>query len=207
MEPYSEDFLALVDEFNSKGKVLVVGGFGPSMEQIAHSQVKKAFESAIQQGKNHCVFIIDSSGGLITTLQAWIGAIHIFKPIKEFYLVGIVLGKAYSAACDLLQYMDWRVAQSHASLLVHYGTTQLSNWDQGLILSAPKSALSFEKSRNMMFLELYSKRSGGKLNPKQVGKLSLANQSITAAQALQLGLIDELVDIVPSQSFRPDYIL
>lgn len=205
MEEYSSKYVSIMKQANDQGQIYIFGGFDLEMGNYSTEQVKFAIEGAQRLNKNYVVCVFDSSGGLVSTLQRYLGAMQLYKP-TNFYFVGVVVGQAYSAACDLLQYMDWRVAHSHATLLVHYGTTGLNNYDQGQLYQNPDVALSFEKSRNNAFLEMYSKRTG-KMTKAQVHSLCMQNASITSYQALEFGLVDEIIDNLPTQSFRPDYLL
>jgi ATP-dependent protease ClpP protease subunit len=206
-EGYSQEYLAVMLEANKQGKILVFGAFDDEQGNYATQQVKLAIEGAQKLGKNYALFIFDSTGGKISSLQRFLGAIQIYKPEKDFYLVGYVSAQAYSAAFDLLQQMDWRVAHKASSLLVHYGTSGLTNFDQGMLWEKSSNALAFEKSKISMFMEMYLKRSGGKITKKQLHTLCLSNAAMTAKQAFEYGLVDEVVDTLPTSSFRPDYKL
>jgi ATP-dependent protease ClpP protease subunit len=202
---YSKEYLAEMVKANKHGKVWV-GDFDEEQGIYAPNQVKLAVESAQKMGKNYALFIIDSMGGKVSVLQRFLGAIQIYKP-KDFYLVGFVSTQAYSAAVDLLQQMDWRVAHRSASLLVHYGSASLSNFDQAMLFENNSSALAFEKSKLSVYMDMYIKRSGGKISRDKVHFLCKSNAPVTAQQALEIGLLDEVVDTLPLESFRPDYNL
>ena len=103
--------------------------------------------------------------------------------------------------------MDWRVAHAHATLLIHYGTSKLTNGDQAMLQQNAAEALAYERSRNAVFLEMYIKRSGNKLTLADIRCISMTDTSFTAQQALEWGVIDEIVETLPAQSVRPDYTL
>lgn len=202
---YSKEFLAEMVKANKQGKIWV-GDFDDEGGNYAPNQVKMAIESAQKMGKNYALFIIDSMGGKVSSLQRFLGAIQVFKP-ENFYLVGYVSTQAYSAAVDLLQQMDWRVAHRSSSLLVHYGSASLSNFDQAMLYESNSNALAFEKSKLSIYMDMYIQRSGGKISKDTLHSLCKSNAPITAQQALELGLLDEVVDTLPLESFRPDYKL
>jgi hypothetical protein len=81
--------------------------------------------------------------------------------------------------------MDWRVAHAHATLLIHYGTSKLTNWDQAMLQQNAAVALAYERSRNAVFLEMYIKRSGNKLTLADIRCISMTDTSFTAQQALE----------------------
>ncbi len=202
---YPMDYIVTLDEFNRRGKILVNGSFDKNMSDWAAKQVKNSCEAAVELGLGYVMFVIDSQGGSTTTLQRFVSYMEMFRPNPDFKFVGFVSVDAHSAAFELLQYCDWRVAHAGASLWGHYGKASISNADQVKLYENSKDSLAYEKARIKETLRAYSKRSG--LSEKQVHQFLKNDLPVTAQQALELGFIDEIVDNIPVKSIKPDFSL
>lgn len=202
---YSVDYLNVINEFNSKGKILVTGVFDQNMADFSIRQLRAATEASVSMGLDHSMFVIDSQGGSTLALQRFVSYFEFFRPSTDFKYLGYVSGEGYSAAFELLQYCDWRVAHSGASLWAHYGKMSIGNQDLSLLSENHHSALAFERSRIKETVRVYSKRSH--LPEKQVHQILKNDLPMTASQALNYGFIDEIVDNTPSKSIRPEFSL
>jgi len=202
---YPSHYLMTLNDFNTRGKILVNGSFDKNMADWAGKQIKTSCESAEEHGLGYAMFVIDSQGGAVETLQRFVSYMEMFRPNPDFKFVGYVSVDAHSAAFELLQYCDWRIAHIGACLWPHYGKLVLANHDQALLYEGNKNALAYEKNRIQETVRAYSKRSG--LSAKQVHQILKSDLPLTATQALELGFIDEIVDNIPDKSIKPDFTL
>jgi ATP-dependent protease ClpP protease subunit len=194
-------------EFNEKGKVLITGSFSSSsMAELAAPQFIEANETAVKLGRNYTLILIDSEGGSIATLQKLISCMDMFRPNSEHKYIGYVTVQASSAAFDLLQHCDWRVAYPGTSLGIHYGTMNLTNSEQAMLYENPRKAMKYQLDRLDDTLELYVRRSN--LTKTQLHELCKAESRLTGRQAFKFGFLDELLEVAPaSVPSRPDYTL
>jgi ATP-dependent protease ClpP protease subunit len=204
MDEYSDEYVAEMKKFNEQGKILVFGEFNHDMGGYAPEQIQAAVASAQRLGRDHALFIIDSTGGRVDSLQRFLGAMHMFRPSADFRFVGFVAGQAGSAAFILLQHCEWRVAHLDSTLLVHYGSSRLNRTDMSHLQVATDEALQYERLRNREMLEYMARRSG-KCSVAQIHALCKADLPLTASQCLAHGFLDEVLSTMPQVSVRPDY--
>jgi ATP-dependent protease ClpP protease subunit len=201
------DYLSSISEFNSKGKVLITGSFSNSlMADFAGHQFIEANEAAVNLGLSYTTILIDSEGGSIATLQKIVSCMDMFRPNSDHKYIGYTTVQAVSAAFDLLQYCDWRVCYPGTSLLLHYGSMNITNYEQAMLYENPRKAMKYQLARLDDTLKLYARRS--KLNKTQLHDLCKSDARITGRQALEFGFIDELIEVAPeSIPERPNYSL
>lgn len=204
MSDYTEEYVAEMKRFNQNGKILVFGDFDHEMGGYAPEQVQDAVASAQRLGRDHAMFIIDSGGGNVISLQRFLGAMHMFRPSPDFKFVGYVAVQAASAAFMLLQHCDWRVAHADAMLLVHYGRSPLGGMDAAFVYGGAEHALRYERQRNQEMLEFFARRSG-KCTAQEIHALCKADLPLTPSQCLEYGFVDEVITTIPQVSARPDY--
>jgi membrane-bound ClpP family serine protease len=114
MDEYSEEYVAEMKKFNEQGKILVFGEFNHDMGGYAPEQIQAAVASAQRLGRDHALFIIDSTGGRVDSLQRFLGAMHMFRPSADFRFVGFVAGQAASGGSRILIPHSWCIMVRHA---------------------------------------------------------------------------------------------
>lgn len=201
------EYLNSILEFNAQGKVLITGSFSNSqMSDFAGHQFIEANEAAINLGRNYTTILIDSEGGSIATLQKLVSCMDMYRPNSEHKYIGYSTVQALSAAFDFLQYCDWRVCYPGTTLLLHYGSMNISNFEQAMLYENPRKAMKYQLARLDDTLKLYARRS--KLDKTQLHQLCKADTRLTGRQALEFGFIDELIEVAPeSIPERPNYSL
>jgi hypothetical protein len=199
------DFLAFVEAYNARAYIVVYGAFDMQMAGMAEKQVQRACAAAVALGQSYATFVIDSRGELGAHLERMQAYMEVYRPHPQFRFVGYVTGFAYGRALDLLQYCDWRVAHVSTSLQMSYGSAQLSNIDQAMLYENDPEFMAYERGRISDMIAVYTRRAG--LSVQRVQSLCGNALPFTARQALAMGLIDELIDNLPTRSTRPDYTL
>ena len=202
-----EQYLQSISEFNDRGQVFINGTMNELMSDFSAKQFLDANESSIKLGRNYTTIVIDSLGGSIITLQRLVYCMHTFRPsVEGFKYIGYAAVQASSAAFDLLQHCDWRVAHPGTFFHAHYGTISMSNYDQAMLYENSSKALKYQKRRVESVLDLYEKRSN--LSRLQLHNLCKADTKFTAKEALEFGFIDEIIHVAPAKvPDRPNFSL
>ena len=202
-----EQYLQSISEFNDRGRVFISGTMNELMSEFSAKQFLDAKENSVEQGRNYTTIVIDSSGGLITTLHRLVYCMHTFRPSKAgFRYIGYATVHASSAAFDLLQHCDWRVAHPGTYFIAHYGIISMSNYDQAMLYENSSEALNYHRRRVEGVLDLYEQRS--KLSRSDIHNLCKAESKFTAVEALEYGFIDEIIHVAPSViPQRPNFSL
>lgn len=199
------DFVAFARLFNQRARIVVYGAYETHMAGMVETQITQACEAALTLGQTYVTIVIDSRGELTAPINRMLALMEVYRPTPEFRFVGYVMGFAYGRALQLLQYCDWRVAHASALLQLNYGSQTLNNLDQALLYENDPEFLAFERNRAHEEIDAICRRSG--LSPARVHELCAKAQPMTARQALALGLIDEVIDNLPTQSTRPEFSL
>jgi|SRR5579884_900911 len=151
-------------------------------------QFLKEIDWVIEKYK-HINIGISSSGGDIWAgyaIQAKITQLR----IQGFKIDGYVLGQAYSAAFDVLQKCDRRYAYPFSSLMQHE-----EQFEGGTSTSEAQLESSFSRKNEKIQFELLSKRTTVS-SKYYMSKIKNGNcWYLTAEEALQHGLIDEILQI------------
>ena len=129
------------------------------------------------------ILYIDSDGGGMSA------AIHIYDTIKESRarVRGIVIGRAVSAAFVTLLACHHRVAFSHANLMYHAPALVGMRLDQVDF----EEQLALRKGfHDIMISELVRR---GKASRAQFEQWSREEKYLSASQALEVGMIDEIM--------------
>jgi ATP-dependent protease ClpP protease subunit len=174
----------------------VAGYFGAEMSETVVQAIFIAKESLLKNRQDWVTFLIDSNGGSIDHLNS-IRAAMLESGLK---FTGSVQSKARSAGFVLLQYCNWRKALSNSELLFHYGGAGMSNDDLATVVEDTEWVIRYHKQRLDSLISDVCQRSG--LSKGTVHDLGKYQRDILAQKALEMGLLDEVVNSVP-KSERP----
>lgn len=108
-------------------------------------------------------------------------------------VVGIVYGQASSMASVILQACKKRYALPHAGVCIHYLKTYeipLNDLDED-----PEKALKSVRERQKSVNDIYHKRTGKSLEEIKIALKE--DKLLSAKEALEFGLIDEIIDKYP----------
>lgn len=185
---YREDAERMLREENW---IPVFEKFGTDLENIVVSLIFQA------RGKkrDHVVILINSNGGLISSLIAIKAALK----ISELKTIGVVLGQARSAGFQLLQQCDIRYAVSGSMLMPHWGGGSFGNTELAAIMAGDMWPIEHEKSIRGILFEDTLRRTG--MDKKTLQKIYDDDRDFTSSEALKLNFIDKVVD-----DFNPEVL-
>ena len=89
--------------------------------------------------------------------------------------------------------------------MLHYGARRLPDHAHLLYHSGVAAAFAAERDALASGLQRYRLRSG--LSLDHLHEMHATDRYLTPCEALELGLLDEIVDPLPVRSRRPDYRL
>jgi ATP-dependent protease ClpP protease subunit len=173
------------------GTIPVVGPFVPEMQQTIVEAIFVAKAALLPQRKEWVTFLIDSNGGYVDMLNG-IRAAMLESGLK---FRGSVQSKARSAGFMLLQYCNWRAALSNSELLFHYGGAGLWNDELSSIVEDHEYVIRYHKQRLEQMVKDLQNRTG--LARETLHDLAKYQRDILAEKALEMNLIDEIVNSVP----------
>lgn len=137
------------------------------------------------QNSNEIKLIIDSDGGSAAAGLDMYDMINFSKAP----MTGIVYGYASSMASVILQACDKRYALPHANILIHYLRTSeipLNEIDEDI-----EKALRFSRDRQNSINGIYGQTTGRSL--EEIQDTLKKNKMMTAQEAMEFGLIDEII--------------
>jgi ATP-dependent protease ClpP protease subunit len=164
----------LLDEIDSKKQVLICG----AIETLNHLNAALPI-----------VLVIDSFGGQRDTLSAFVSTI--IQSSAPIYAV--VTGKAFSLAFDILQFCKKRQAAQNAEFMFHapaYDVPPGSDYLLTFLDVNVAGRLEFDELHRFV-LEIIAHR--GQVSIESVRSWSKEEKIFTAAEALELGFIDEVI--------------
>lgn len=132
--------------------------------------------------------LIFSNGGLLRP------ALEIFDLLRLFpgRKIGLVFGKAYSAASIILQACDKRYATPNSSILIHHGRCNEVNLDMLHSEDKLNAFLKEERELSEHTYSIFVNRTGKSRD--EICSLCLRNTPIFVKEAIEFGLIDEVWD-------------
>jgi ATP-dependent protease ClpP protease subunit len=195
---YSEDFMRSAREMAKIGKIPVFGEFNDEMRVLVVECITIASKALLTQNKEWCTLIIDSGGGIVNVLNTLRTAMH----ESGLKYRGVVSSQAGSSAFMLLQYCNWRSAMVNSSIMFHYGRSGISNEDFVAIMeNKPELVLNYHKIRLEHWLSEVSERSGR--TREELHEYARLERSFIAQEAFTLGLLDEVISVLPKSEKPP----
>lgn len=191
-----KDFRTSVFETAKSGVISIVGRFDEDMAEVVMQAILIAKNNLLSQRKEWVTFLIDSNGGSIATLDT----IHAAMYQSGLKFKGVVQSKARSCGFLLLQYCNWRVALSTSSILFHFGYRPLYNSELTAIVEDTEWVLNHYKMQLNLWIDQVSERTG--LSREAIIDLGKYERDILAQKALEMGLLDEVINSVP-KSVKP----
>lgn len=131
-------------------------------------------------------FLLSSEGGSAATALAIYDLIKASPKKSEI----VAMGYCYSAGALILQAANTRMATKHTTLLIHYG---LVDFETGTTLTRKQIKELYDQNQlfdSMMYKVLKSRWKG---TEDELHNLLLQDKTLSAKQAVQYGLIDEVI--------------
>lgn len=161
--------------------ILIIG-------EISHSTLAEVFpilvEAEDQPKRKEICIRLTSQGGAATSGLALYDALKLCK--KNIRIEAF--GECSSIAALVLQAADWRVASEHCRFLLHNGQA-----DVGGIVNAQSMVSGGAELQRTDRLFHTILTSNSHLGESAMGDLCRAESYLTAFQALEVGLIDEIL--------------
>lgn len=179
------DTNALVEEFTSKRKILLIGEINDAMA----AKVILTLWKLKQEDPDEPIYLfIDSNGGSVPAGLSIVDAINYIKPKVNTFCYG----KAASMGAVILASGHHRVAFKNSLIMIHQPLSYLS---EGFIKQSDlsESAKTLENTRNTLE-DILTKSTKGKTSLEEMHKACDKDNYLTAEQALKMGLIDEILD-------------
>ena len=196
--PYeNREFRNSVVEMAKSGVIPIVGRFDDEMVEVVTHAMVVAKDSLLKSRREWVTLLIDSPGGYVSALNS-LRAAMLETGLK---FKGSVQSQAYSCAFMLLQYCNYRAALSNSNILFHYGWAGMHNTDLTLVVEDVEWSIRHHKMRLDQWVSDVSARSG--LSKETIHDLAKYEKFILAQRALEMGLLDEVVNIVPKTEKPP----
>ncbi|MBI1863869.1 ATP-dependent Clp protease proteolytic subunit [Candidatus Woesebacteria bacterium] len=183
-------------EFRKMALKLIDGGyipiFGEMNEQLEEVVIECIFVSK-NTGKKSMTLLINSTGGWNLTYAAIKAAM--IESGLEFN--GLVMGRAFSNAFNLLQQCDTRSAVEDASLMFHWGNSRLGNQELAALIAGETWPVEHALAIELMTAEQVSRRTG--LSVEKLKEFALYERSFTAQQAFEMKFLDQVIRNLPKK--------
>ena len=164
-----------------KNPVWVAGPIDNKEFYVSFTARLSSVISSTKEGDEITVFINSPGGDTHTSL----GIYDLIKSCNR-KTIGIVSGIAFSGASLILQACKIRLMTANSRIMLHKSSVQVS----GNIDNA-QQALDTFKNLDDKFFEIYASKSGEKV--KQIEDAALGDKYFSAKEALEAGLIDEII--------------
>jgi ATP-dependent protease ClpP protease subunit len=164
-------------------QILVYGDFNSALEE----QIIACLQHAKMLGLPAVTLLIDSFGGDTNSLNSIISVLK-DSPVRH---VGVVMGAACSSAMLLLQGCDYRMAQPLSTMLCHWGGVSFGNTELAALMRGDLDpVLTVIQLRQSLFDTIQQRAT---CSPEILREYHDDEKLITAKIALELGLIDEII--------------
>lgn len=181
-------------KFRDNALLMAEGGyvpiFGEFLEPLGEV-VNECIWKIKRASKKDAILLIDSNGGD----NAVFSSIRATMVESGLIFRGLVLGKAYSNGFNILQACHKREILSGANVLFHWGSQQIGNNMLNALINGKKWVPEYIVEKELVVLRFVSKRTG--ISEKVLMELAAEERMIPAKFALELGMVDEIIDTIP----------
>ena len=141
----------------------------------------------LMRGIKQIHFLVSSSGGNGRVSLEIVDAIRLWPGEK----IGIVCGRAHSAAAVILQAFDKRWATVNSTFVIHHGKVDVSVVD---LLDKDRVKILCQEIRldETRYTKLFMERT--KMSEEAVWKLTKEDRNLFVEEAIKLGIIDGVWD-------------
>lgn len=146
-----------------------------------------------QSGRDPVLVLMDSDGGHAGGGRPLCDALRLMAAPT----IGLVVGRAYSAACEVLQGCRLRLATSHSRLLAHHGTKEMafklrdgSNSDDD-IRGLVRQSRTVQEDGDRASVALLVHRTGR--SAEEIQSLLKQDRVLSAREAIGFGMLDAVV--------------
>jgi len=182
-----EEYLAMATKMTEEGYIPVFGPFETELEEI----VVGCIFLAKSKGQKEITFLINSNGGKSDCFTAIKSAMIISK----INFTGFVMSRARSNGFRLLQHCHKRVAVRNAELLFHWGHNPIGNSEIAALINGDKWVIEHIVTSSKATAQEVHERTGIPL--KTLYQYALYERPFTAEEALDLKMLDEIVEDFP----------
>ena len=161
--------------------------FGQDVEEEGTSDIIKALHFLTNENNNNIDIIINSDGGD----EYYMAAIYDVIKTSKSHITIIGCGYVMSAASLIMQAADWRVMLPHATMMIHYGTSDFN----GHSLNHARTAKEFDRINKWMedvYLEKIKEKKP-KFTRQQIKALLQFDTYLPAKETVEMGLADEVM--------------
>ncbi|GEM_PF-2771336 len=180
------EFKALAEQLAEEGYIPIYGEFNSILEVVVINLIHKIRAS----GRTAATLLINSGGGDDPSYAAIVGAMK----ASGMEFTGVVIGYASSNAAYLLQVCAHRQAFFTSTIMLHWGCLILNNRQLAALVAHETwpvdDAVAYLKQEVAAILD----RSG--LTFEEFSDLAGNERHLNATLALEMGLLDEIVDVL-----------
>lgn len=173
------------------GYIPILTEMEENLKNITVNLISKAMSKKV----NKLTFLIDSEGGS----DSCFNAIKSMMTIAEINFSGLVVGQACSNAFRLLQHCDTRLGIRNATLIFHWGQTQILNGEIAALMDGDTWPIEHILAWRTATLNEVHERTG--VNIADLKKFALSERTFMADEALKLNMIDEIIDDLPARVY------
>lgn len=193
-----EDALKLLER---RKTIVISGSIKPENADI----INECLLVAYVKGYEELTILIDSPGGQALLGDAIYNGISICVA-AGMKVRGLVISRCYSAASFLLQACSTREMMSNSTMVIHWGSHCIHNFDQAELMDYTEDGLELilrqVRGQNEASLSAFAERSG--LSRGVLLQLLRSEEKLSPQRAKDLGLIDTILE--PTALMLPDYM-
>ena len=178
----------------AKKRILFING---SIDNLSLAMLKEKMLYMAETSENQIFVVIDSNGGSLEEVWGFCDEI----PMISNVVIGLVIGKCYSAAFAVLQACDLRLATPGSRFMPHHITIKpsFSLYETDKKIKDKLARQLFESRQNQKYLEKIVVRRSG-LKPSVVNKVYNEGDSLEKVmnihEALDMNFVDNVVSSI-----------